>query len=193
MKYLEPVTLVNTPEEIYQLFTEIFPELVPQVNIWFPQGEYTETNRKIEIYMNSGMRLRFEVKRDAGEEEWRCGPVFMIPAYMTGEISDDLFDASPATHVDDTDNLEKMTELFCRMFPEYRYRVIDSSEWLGFGSVFRGIHIQMADREHVLFKLFNRDGEWEATFPLLLPRPDEEVCPPGELEEVANSEIVIIL
>ncbi len=117
----------------------------------------------------------------------------MIPAYMTGEICDDAIKASPATHMDHIKDEEAMTELFCQMFPEYRDQVIGHAEWLGFGRIFRGIHIFLADKKHLLFKLINRNGSWEAEFPLLCPRPDDKVSPPGEAEEVANSDIVIIL
>ena len=45
MKQLNNVTLVNGLSEIYQLFTQLYPELVPQVKEWYQWDEYTDTSR----------------------------------------------------------------------------------------------------------------------------------------------------
>ncbi len=174
MKYLEPVTLVNSPNEIYQLFTEIFPEMIPQVQLWFPLAEFTETDRMIDVYLEDGVRIRFGARREADTEPWTCAPVYMIPDYMQEELPGDLNGVIPAADVDLFHSKEEAAELFCRMFPSFRDRVVNVEKWLWLGRTIRGIRITLTDGKHVAFKLLNTEGAWNAFIPCLLPRPDED-------------------
>lgn len=193
MKYLDPVTLVNSPGEIYQLFTEIFPEMVPDVKIWFPLLDFSEESRYIEIYLKDEMRLRFGVRREAEGNIWRCAPVYMIPAYITDVIPSDRLYDMPAEGAETVQSMEEMTEYFCRLFPLFRDRVIGQNPWLDFGDRIRAVRIQLYDRKQILFKMMNLSGQWDVSYPLLVPRPDDEIAPPGEIDELINSQFIVVM
>ncbi len=72
-------------------------------------------------------------------------------------------------------------------------RVIGQNPWLDFGKRIRGVRIQLYDRKQVFFKMLNLRGSWETSYPMLIPRPDDETAPHGEIDDLINSEYVILL
>jgi hypothetical protein len=53
--------------------------------------------------------------------------------------------------------------------------------------------ISLTDRKKILLAAEKKDGLWNATWPILVPSPDEEMIPLGEAEQIVLSDWVIFL
>ena len=63
MKKLDNVTLVNNPMEIFELFTQLFPEMKPMISGWEVWKPFTDSFRGILLAFSSEMRLIFSIRR----------------------------------------------------------------------------------------------------------------------------------
>ena len=190
MKQLNNVTLVNGLSEIYQLFTQLYPEMVAQVKEWYQWGAYTDTNRGLVIQLHNESKLLFSVHRFDDEEGWCVCGCYMVPAYVT-EIPEQITDAAPAMDIGDTENPDTLLDIFCRMFPSYQSEIISSKIWRRYDAEFRGLMIDLRDRKRVLFSAKKQGKRWDAGYPILVPSPDEDDCPSSEIDRIIMSDVVI--
>ncbi len=192
MKQLTNVTLVNGLSEIYQLFTLLYPELVSQVKEWHQWGAYTDISRGLVIQLHNNSKLLFSIQNSGEEEGWIVPGCYMVPSYVT-DIPESAAGSSPAVNLVSADSPEKILDIFCRMFPDYRSEIISFKTWRRFNTRFRGIMIGLRDRKKVLFSAKKHGGQWDADYPILVPSPDEDDVPTTEIERIIMSDLVIIL
>ena len=112
MKQLNNVTLVNGLSEIYQLFTQLYPELVPQVKEWYQLDEYTDTSRGLVIHLHNDSKLLFSVHKFDDEEGWCVQGCRMVPSYVK-EIPENAMGSTPAGNIGPTDQPEELLDIFC--------------------------------------------------------------------------------
>ena len=192
MKNLDNVTLVHNPAEIFDLFLRLFPEMKPEVSGWQVLEPFTDSYRGILLHFTSGSRLVFSVRLDPEENSWSVGASYLIPAHVP-EVPEKLLASTPAADVGPVESLEDLVHLLCEMCPEFRYRVTGVQKWRRFNSHYRGAMISLTDRKKILFAEEKKDGLWNATWPILVPSPDEEMIPLGEAEQIVLSDWVIFL
>ena len=192
MKQLNNVTLVNGLSEIYQLFTQLYPELVPQVKEWYQWDEYTDTSRGLVIHLHNDSKLLFSVHKFDDEEGWCVQGCRMVPSYVK-EIPENAMGSTPAGNIGPTDQPEELLDIFCQMFPNYKSEIISFKTWRRFDTRFRGIMIDLRDRKRVLFSAENHGGRWDAGYPILVPSPDEDDVPMTDIERIIMSDVVFFL
>jgi len=192
VKKLDNVTLVNGLHEIYQLFTQLYPELVPQVKEWHQWSRYTDTFRGLAIQLHNGGKLLFSIQKYDGEEGWCVPGCYMVPSYVS-EVPETVADSTSAMNISPLETPEELLDIFCRMFPDYQSEVMSFKIWRRFGPRFRGIMIDLRDRRRVLFSAKKNRDRWDAAFPILVPSPDEEDVPLTDIDKIIMSEMLIIL
>lgn len=192
MKNLENVTLVHNPAEIFDLFLRLFPEMKPEVFGWQVLEPFTDSYRGILLHFPSGSRLVFSVRRETDGNSWNVDASHIIPAHVA-EVPEKLLASTPAADVGPVESLEDLVHLLCEMCPEFRYQVTGVQKWRRFNSHYRGAMISLTDRKKILFAAEKKDGLWNATWPILVPAPDEEMIPLGEAEQIVLSDWVIFL
>lgn len=70
--------------------------------------------------------------------------------------------------------------LLCNNHPELQHHVTEVKKWRQFDNHYRGAMISLTDQKKVLFATEKKDGVWNASWPILVPAPDEESAPIGE-------------
>ncbi len=190
MKQLNNVTLVNGLNEIYQLFTQLYPELVLQVKEWYQWGEYTDTRRGLVIQLHNDSKLLFSIQKFDEEEGWCASGCYMVPSYVK-EIPEKIFNSTPAMNVGQADTPDKLLDIFCQMIPNYQSEIMSYKTWRRFDESFRGIMIDLRDRKRVLFSARQHGGRWDTSFPILVPSPDDDDVPMTEIDKIIMSDLVI--
>ena len=191
MKSLSNITLVNGPDEIYKLFTQLYPELVLQVKEWHQWGKYTDNRRGLVIHLYNESKLLFSIVKFEGDEEgWTTPGCYMVPSYVE-EIPKEVAFSSPAKDINIEDNPDVLLDCFCQMFPGFQSEIIGLRIWRRFDETFRGIMIDLRDRKRVLFAAEKNNYHWDAKYPILVPSPDEDDVPTTEIERIIMSDIVI--
>ncbi len=189
MKQLNNLTLVNGLSEIYQLFTQLYPELVIQVKEWHQWGEYTDTRRGLVILMHNTNKLLFSIQKYDEEEGWCASGCYMFPSYAS-KIPEEIMNSSPAMNIGPIDNPDTLLDIFFQMFPNYQSEVMSFKIWRTYGEEFRGIMIDLRDRKRVLFSAKKHGNQWDASFPILVPSPDEDDVPTSDIDRIIMSDIV---
>ena len=192
MKPMSNVTLVNGLSEIWQLFTQVYPELVSQVKEWHQWGEYTDSSRGLVLHLYNESKLLFSIHRFNEEEGWCVAGCHMVPSYVK-EIPETVIGSTPARNIDPADQPDELLEIFCMMFPNYRSEVISFKTWRRYDQHFRGIMIDLRDRKRVLFAAENHGGRWDAGYPILVPSPNEDDRPSTDIERIIMSDVVFFL
>ena len=187
MKSLDHVTLVNSPSEIYELFGQLYPEMVRDVCGWEQYGAFTDDSRGITVRFMDDKKMLFSVKNLG--EGWFVNDLYLIPAYVE-EVPDQMARSTPASDIVQPETLEDLNDLFCEMLPGYREQVLVLSLWRRFSANYRGVMIRLRDRKTVLFAAVKRDHGWDASWPILVPAPEEE---PSEIDAIVASDIVVFL
>jgi hypothetical protein len=77
------------------------------------------------------------------------------------------------------------------MFPEYRDQVFTLELWRRFSQRYRGVKIKLTDGKTVLFAAEEHGGYWDATWPILVPAPDQD--DKSESEIIAISDMVVFI
>ncbi len=190
MKMLQNVTLVNSLNEIYELFTKVYPEMKRQVIGWRKWGKFTDTFRGIIVEFQDGKRLLFSVRRIPETEGWSVSDLYLIPGYVE-EIPEEICGSFLARGIGPAESLEDLAEIFYGMFPEHRDQVVDLQMWRRFTSRYRGVMIWLADRKKILFAVQKNGDHWNAAYPILVTAPDEDMAPLGEMEKIMMSDLVI--
>ena len=192
MKQLNNVKLVNGLSEIYQLFTQLYPELVFQVKEWHQWGKYTDARRGLVIRMHNDSKLLFAIQKFEEEEGWCASGCYMIPSYVN-EIPETIYNSSPAMDIGPIEAPDKLMDIFCRMFPNYQSEIMNYKTWRKFDSEFKGIMIGLRDRKRVLFSAIKHGDQWNTSFPILVPSPDEDNVPTTEIDRIIMSDIAFFL
>lgn len=192
MKHLDHVTLVNGLSEIYQLFTLLYPEMVQQVKEWHQWGNYTDTQRGLVIQLHNDGKLLFAVHKFDEEDGWCASGCHMVPSYVN-EIPEKMTFSTPAMDIGPTDTPDQLLDLFCRMFPAYQTEVMSFKTWRRYDNEFRGIMIDLRDRKRVLFSTRRNGVQWDASYPILVPAPDEDDVPTTEIDRIIMSDGILVI
>lgn len=79
------------------------------------------------------------------------------------------------------------------LYPDYQSEIMSFKTWRRYGTLFRGIMIDLRDRKRVLFSAVKNRNQWDASYPILVPSPDEDEVPTTEIDRIIMSDLVIVL
>ncbi len=80
MKQLRNVSLWHTPDEVRQLFGELFPEFDKDVGDWEIWFDFNEEARGLRLHLKQGPMVLFLLMRDPEEGGWNVARILLVPA-----------------------------------------------------------------------------------------------------------------